>query len=98
MRRYDSDVTSHGSPTRLVDAALQLLEIEDDRFVGAEQVRQDLVAWPRRCRCGGPRVLEKRPQPLADVGWKHSLEILERRAAQRGILRVEAAESDSHRF
>src|SRR5688572_8908343 len=74
-------------------AAPQLLEVHHDRFIRPHQVGQDLLA-------GAPPAVdlplraEKRPETVADVGGQHPFEILERRAAQPGIVRVQPAIGD----
>src|SRR5215472_1770992 len=76
--------------------APELIEVDLDRLVGAQKLGQHVLARAIGALARAA-ILEKRPQRLADVRRKHPFQILEGGAAERFVIRIQAAKSNRQR-
>src|SRR5262245_47193426 len=97
MSCYERGRVPLGCSPRWGRTLFELLEIRNYGLVRMQQVRECLVAQ-LRARSWHTSIFQKRPEPLADVGWQHSFEILQRGSPQALIVRVQAAERDAQRI
>ena len=77
-------------------APSQLLEVQHDGFVRAQEVGKDLVAGSTVTLLPWA-VAQERPQAIADVGRQDTFEVLECRSAQSRVVGMKAAIRDLQR-